>query len=177
MTPEPASAAPRPPALGSGGEQTRRDRSPFGLLVSWFSGLLVCALAFLLASTPARNSDLWLHLASGRLLAGGASPRGTDPFSSGAAGTPWVNHSWLADAALYRLYEPGGRALVVAKAVAVAALAALFFAFRRRGVPAGPLALLAAVAVVALGPWLPLQPALLSPLGVAIPTAAPGRWR
>ncbi len=28
-----------------------------------------CALAFLIASTPARNSDLWLHLASGRLLA------------------------------------------------------------------------------------------------------------
>jgi hypothetical protein len=170
MTPEPTSPAPRPTAAEGAGGPTRRGKPRFAPLVSWSCGLLVCALAFLLASTPARNSDLWRHLASGRLLAGGASPRGTDPFSSGAAGTAWVNHSWLTDAALYRLYElGGGRALVLGKAAAVAALAALFFAFRRRGVPAGPLSLLAAAAaVVALGPWLQLQPALLSALGVAL---------
>ncbi len=176
MTAESISPAPRPdaPAGGVRENQIRRQgdretRRGVGLLVSLSPCLLVCVLAFLLASTPARNSDLWLHLASGRRLAEGASPRQADPFSSGAAGTAWVNHSWLADAALYGLHWlGGGRALVVAKALVVAALAALFFAFRRRGVPAGPLAPLAAAAVVALGPWLPLQPALLSPLGVAL---------
>src|SRR5438132_8345352 len=63
--------------------------------------LLVCALAFLLASTPARNSDLWLHLASGRLLAQGHFPGRTDPFASSTTGTFWVNHAWLSDALLY----------------------------------------------------------------------------
>src|SRR4051794_19206996 len=57
--------------------------------------VFVCALALLLASTPARNSDLWLHLASGRLLARGRPPWGTDPFASTTAGVFWVNHSWL----------------------------------------------------------------------------------
>ncbi|HZY89180.1 MAG TPA: hypothetical protein VFE78_30435, partial [Gemmataceae bacterium] len=112
---------------------------------------------------------MWLHLASGRLLAEGQSPRAADPFSSSAAGAAWVNHSWLADLGLYRLYElGGGRALVLAKAAAVALLAGLFFAFRRGGTPAGLFALAAATAVVALGPWLLLQPALLSLLGVVL---------
>src|SRR5262249_25711430 len=62
--------------------------------------VFVCALAFLLASTPARNSDLWLHLASGRWLVQGHSPRGTDPFTSTAANVFWVNHTWLGDVLL-----------------------------------------------------------------------------
>src|SRR5947209_6010028 len=37
----------------------------------WGLGFLVVCLAFLLASFPARNSDLWTHLARGRLLAHG----------------------------------------------------------------------------------------------------------
>ena len=40
---------------------------------------LVLALAFLLASAPARHSDLWLHLATGRALADGAWRFGPDP--------------------------------------------------------------------------------------------------
>jgi hypothetical protein len=131
--------------------------------------LLVLALAFLLASTPARNSDLWLHLASGRALAQGHSPRDPDPFASTTAGVFWVNHTWGADALLYALYQLGdGRALLLAKCVLVTALAGLFFCFRRRGTRLGIVALAAALAVVALGPWLPLQPALLSLLGVGL---------
>jgi tetratricopeptide (TPR) repeat protein len=130
---------------------------------------LVCALAFLLASTPARNSDLWLHLASGRWLVREMSPRGPEPFASTTAGVSWVNHSWLSDVALYELFALGGdRALVVAKAVLVTGLAALFFLFRRRGTRVGLLGLAAALAVLALGPWLLLQPALLSLLGVVL---------
>src|SRR5438105_3323565 len=80
--------------------------------------VLVAALAFLLASMPARNSDLWLHLASGRSW--DQAVRGTDPFASTTSGLLWVNHSWLTDVCLYELYEVGGgRALVVAKCVVV----------------------------------------------------------
>jgi hypothetical protein len=132
--------------------------------------VFVAALGFLLAGTPARNSDLWLHLASGRLLAsGGPVPSGTDPFTSTAAGVTWVNHSWLWDVLLYRLHEPGGgRALVVGKAVLVAVLAGVIFCFRRRGTRVGLLALAAVATLIALGPWLVLQPALVSLLGVVL---------
>ncbi len=130
---------------------------------------IVCALAFLLASTPSHNSDLWLHLASGRALVQGQAPLGTDPFASTTAGVYWVNHSWLSDSVLYALYEIGdGKALMIAKTVLVTALAGLFFCFRRRGTRAGMTAFAAAAAVLALGPWLLLQPVLASLLGTAL---------
>ena len=59
-------------------------------------------------------------------------------------------------------------ALVIAKAALVTALAGLFFCFRRRGTRAGLAALAAAAAVLALGPWLLLQPVLASLLGTAL---------
>jgi len=98
------------------------------------SVVLICGLAFLLASTPARNSDLWLHLASGRELSAGRLPDGTDPFSSTTQGVFWVNHSWLSDFVLYQIYKLGdGAALIVVKAVLTTLLAALLLSFRRRG--------------------------------------------
>jgi hypothetical protein len=131
--------------------------------------VFVAALAFLLASTPARNSDLWLHLASGRLLAQGRLPPGSEPFSSTTTGISWVNPAWLSDLLLYRLHALGeGRALILAKAGLVAALAGLFFCFRRPGTQGGLLALAATCAVLALSPWLLLQPVLLSLLGVVL---------
>jgi hypothetical protein len=110
-----------------------------------------------------------LHLASGRSLIQGQSARGTDLFASTTTGVFWVNHAWLGDIALYELYElGGGRALVVAKCVLVTVLAGLFFCFRRQGTRVGIPALAAAGAVLALGPWLLLQSALLSLLGVVL---------
>jgi tetratricopeptide (TPR) repeat protein len=127
------------------------------------------ALAFLLAATPAHNSDLWLHLASGRLLTQGHFPGQIDPFSSTTGGVFWVNHAWGWDALLYGLYQLGdGRALVVAKSILAAALAALLFCFRRKGTRAGFVALAALGAVLALGPWLLLQSTLLSLFGVVL---------
>src|SRR5438874_3419956 len=41
---------------------------------------IALALAFLLASFAIRNSDFWMHLASGRLLAHGEYHFGVDPF-------------------------------------------------------------------------------------------------
>ena len=110
-----------------------------------------------------------MHLASGRALVHGQASFGTDPFASTTAGVYWVNHSWLSDVVLYALYEIGdGMALVIAKAALVTALAGLFFCFRRRGTRAGLAALAAAAAVLALGPWLLLQPVLASLLGTAL---------
>jgi tetratricopeptide (TPR) repeat protein len=139
-----------------------------GALDVLFAGI-VCGLAFLLASTPARNSDLWMHLASGRLLALGQFSPGIDPFASTTKGVYWINHAWFSDYLLYEIYKLGdGRALVLAKAVLVVLLTGLFFCFRRRGASMGVVALAAAGAVLALGPWLQLQPLLLSLLGVVL---------
>lgn len=152
-----------------GGEVSVPGPAPRPGLLDALFAVVVCALAFLLASTPAHNSDLWLHLASGRLLAREQPPRGTDPFASTTTGVFWVNHAWLSDRALYELYELGdGRALVVAKCVLVTVLAGLFFGFRRPGTRVGVVALAAAGAVLALGPWLLLQPVLVSLLGVVL---------
>ena len=74
--------------------------------------VLVVALAFLLGSFAALNSDLWMHLASGRLLAEGGFSFGVDPFSvaTDAAASPWVHHSWLYSWLLYQLYAGFGGA-------------------------------------------------------------------
>ena len=92
--------------------------------------LLLLVLSFLLASFAASNSDVWLHLASGRRIAQGEWTVGVDPFSFATEASPahpavrWVEHSWLYSLFLYLLYNlVGGPGLVVLKAVAVLALA------------------------------------------------------
>lgn len=134
--------------------------------------VLVLALAFLAASFLARNSDLWFHLAAGRRIAQGQFPRGDDPFSYTTGGVYWVNHAWLFDVGLYVLYvRLGGAALVVLKALLVAALAGLLLAVRRPAAPgerkegAGATWLpvvCTTLAVLAMSPRLLLQPACAS---------------
>ncbi len=77
----------------------------------------VLALAFLLASLPADNSDVWLHLASGRLLAHGQYSFGVDPFTFTTGSVYWVNPSWLYDWLSFLLFQSGGGAtLTIVKA-------------------------------------------------------------
>ncbi len=99
---------------------------------------LVVILAAVLAFFPIRNSDIFQHLATGRLLVRGQYHFGADPFTHSSepgswantltgANVVWVNHSWLADYILYLLHlvEPEGRLLVVLKSLLVAGLAVL----------------------------------------------------
>ncbi len=131
--------------------------------------VLLCGLAFLLACTPARNSDLWLHLASGRWLSARYLPDGTDPFSSTTEGVYWVNHTWLSDILLYQIFNLGdGLALIVTKGILVAVLALLLLCFRRQGEGLSIPMVIGFVAILALGPWLVLQPGLFSLLGVLL---------
>src|SRR5260370_33613516 len=66
---------------------------------------LVLLLAFFLASAPVRNSDFWLHLATGKALLDGHYQLCADPFSYATDGSTWVNHSWLFDVVLYVRYQ------------------------------------------------------------------------
>jgi hypothetical protein len=125
--------------------------------------LLVLALAFLVASFLARNSDFWFHLATGRLLAGGQFSFGADPFAYTTGQVYWVCHSWLFDLGLYGLHRVvGGAGLVVLKALLVTALAGLLLQVRRPGSSAVLPALFTTLTVLAMGPRLLLQPACVS---------------
>src|SRR5207253_9013000 len=102
--------------------------------------VVVLAFAFLLASVAVRNSDFWMHLATGRLIAHGQYQFGTDPFSYTSTAY-WANHTWLYDLTLYGLAtasggpesEAGGTFLVVIKALLVTLLAWVMVLIRRPG--------------------------------------------
>src|SRR5262245_17100035 len=111
--------APAPAAAVSEG-LARRVRLLDGVLV-----LLLLVFAFLVASFRAANADVFLHLATGRLIAEGYYTIGQDPFAFTSSGR-WVHHAWLYDLAMYLVYslgEWGGVALVVLKGLAVVATA------------------------------------------------------
>jgi hypothetical protein len=128
----------------------------------------VLAFAFLAASFTARNSDLWLHLASGRLLAQGNATFGVDPFAWTTEGAYWVNHAWLSDLLLYAGFQTlGGAGLVAVKAGVVAVLAWVLLRIGqtdRFALTAGCTLL----ALLTMSPRLLLQPATLSLLLLAV---------
>ncbi|HEY0554025.1 MAG TPA: hypothetical protein VGG20_07130 [Thermoanaerobaculia bacterium] len=55
-----------------------------------------------------RNSDLWWHLAAGRLIVAKRSIPSTDSWSFTAFGHPWLNHEWLAQVIFYFLEKAWG---------------------------------------------------------------------
>jgi tetratricopeptide (TPR) repeat protein len=154
----PLPSIPQSPAALASGLRSR------GRGLGFFLTVLVLALAFLAGSFLARNSDLWFHLATGRLLAQRKlSFFGADPFTYTTGQMSWVCHAWLFDLALYGLYQGiGGAGLVVLKALVVTALAGLLLWVRR---PAGAMwlpAVFTTLAVLAMSPRLMLQPACVS---------------
>jgi len=157
---------------------------------AWFGGFdlvlagLAVVLGFLLASFAARNSDVWLHLGAGRMLTTGEYALGSDPLSYTAADRPWVNHSWLFDLVAFKLYSGNGFALVLAKALVVAAALGLLVGVRRPGQPLWPWAAFAAVAALAAAPRLLLNPLVGSVFFLALTLllvfrlpSRPGSWR
>lgn len=122
--------------------------------------LLVAALAFLLASSAATNSDLWMHLARGRLLAHGDFSLATDPQF--VPGLP-PSHAWLYDLVCYGIYATLGElGLMIAKALLVAVLAVVLLRFSRSSGAWWVAALGTALALLAMGIRLPLRPVTVS---------------
>src|SRR5207248_8929571 len=90
-----ASAKTDTPAVPSWGPERPLQGLDFALVG------VVLLFAFLAASFVETGSDLWLHLASGRLLAAGEYHFGVDPFTYTLEGIYWTNPSWLSDWLLY----------------------------------------------------------------------------
>jgi hypothetical protein len=123
---------------------------------------LVVLLGFTLASVPARNSDVWRHLATGRALLDGSYTLGTDPFAYTTVGVRWINHAWLYDAFLFGLYQVAGIYLVMGNAVLVIVLAGQMLLAARAWISPWTAAFSVALALVAMGPYLRLEPAMVS---------------
>src|SRR5205085_6680318 len=104
-----------------------------GLLVAF-----VLVLTFLATTFAIRNTDIWQHLAAGRLLAQGNYHFGQDPFSYTTTDVYWANHAWLSDLILYGVTMlaggPESRAagiiLVAGKALLFVLLAVLLLSIR-----------------------------------------------
>ena len=130
---------------------------------------LVVVLSFLLGSFAATNSDVWMQLASGRLLSEGGFEFGVDPFSVATEATKdrpaqyWVHHSWLFSWLLYQLYTTfGGPTLVVLKALAFVLLVVLMFRVRFAGTNRWLQMICVLLAALAISHRLLLQPTVVS---------------
>ncbi len=140
-------------------------------VLGWFAAFLlvpaVCVVAFLLASGPARNSLLWLHLASGREIAR------QGPFAAPRALTygvenPLPSPSWLYDLGAYQIYRlAGDRGFMVVHALLVAILVLLLVVQCKGRDNLFLPGMGALAATLALGPWLAPGPLLVSALFLA----------
>jgi hypothetical protein len=140
--------------------------------------VVALVLTFFLASFAARNSDFWMHLATGRLIANGQYRFGADPFSYTTPDTPWtwINRAWLSDLGLYLAAEAAGgpespRAgvvLVAAKALLITAMVAVLLLIRTKERSLWIPVVCTTLAVYAMSRWLFLQPRCLSFLFLAI---------
>src|SRR5438094_2399516 len=157
--------APPPQTVGTSQAETGTAKAA-GATVQVLDGLLVVAvlaLAFLLASFPARNPDLWGNLAVGRMVAHGEYPFGVDPFSALDPAPVWINPAWLTGLLLYSLYKlAGGPALVVLKAALVTVLASVLLLTSRRNGRLWLPVVGTTLALLATSPRLFLQPPVVS---------------
>lgn len=140
---------------------TTSDTAPAAPKNWWLLGLALAAfLCFGLRTIS--NSAVWMHLASGRVIAQEGRPH-SDPFAYTTDTTrPWINTHWLYDAGLYRLWEglgPSGVVVLNALLGLLAVLAALRSGRTGVGQPASLLTLLATGWLIApvfqVGPALP----------------------
>jgi hypothetical protein len=130
----------------------------------WLSGFYLAVFAALLASFPARNSDLWMHLAAGRDLA-----RGQYSFGPAASAESRADASWLYDLASYGLYSVlGGRGLVLCKVLVVVGLGLVLWRLSRAGSRGWVPTACTALALLAMSTRLLLQPATVSYLFLAL---------
>ncbi|HVK18174.1 MAG TPA: hypothetical protein VM533_14620, partial [Fimbriiglobus sp.] len=158
----------------------------------WFGAVdfalvvMAVVIGFLVASFPARNTDLWLQLANGRNLAEGKYSPGADPFTFSGADRAWADTSWLNDLVQYALYSanPTGAAVVAVKAVVFAAAFGLLFLLRRSGQALWPWAMLVILGALAAAPAAQVRPLVWSMLFLAATLLIlyrlpwrPGSWR
>src|SRR5262245_51170767 len=120
---------------------------------------LVAMFGLLVASFPARNADLWKHLAAGRELATDFSLRTVEDQEE----TFPHHRGWLYDLLSYLIYSTaGGARLVLAKALAIAGCAVVMYRLSRTGAGSLTAAAFTFLALLTMSGRLLLQPATIS---------------
>jgi len=76
-------------------------------------GFLVLGAIFsmqtFVANIEIKDLDLWLHIGTGRFIVeNGFHVPGTDFLSCTVAGHPWINHEWLFQVIVYKIYQMAG---------------------------------------------------------------------
>ena len=93
----------------------RNDRA-----LAWAVSALAAALAAYMACFAVMDTDLWWHLAAGRVMVEERRWLFADPFAADTLGHPWVDVHWLFQVLAYLLHRSGGiAALVMAKIVLI----------------------------------------------------------
>jgi hypothetical protein len=99
------------------------------------------------------GSDLWWHLASGRLIwETGAVPSG-DPFTFTFAGREWMNHEWGWGALMWGLYRLEPQLVAWGNLALIGGILALVYAESRRQSGSRAAAVVAVWAVAATAHW------------------------
>ncbi|HEY8240877.1 MAG TPA: tetratricopeptide repeat protein [Kiritimatiellia bacterium] len=128
----------------------------------WLEAIGLAAIAAFALRTIS-NSEVWMHLATGRWILEHGLPR-NDVFSFATdAARPWINASWLYDVVLFLLWKAGAAPLLVFvhAAAAVAAFWILLPVARKWAGPAGAAAGLVLCAWM-LAPNLRVAPSVFS---------------
>ncbi|MBI3843262.1 MAG: hypothetical protein HY292_01360 [Planctomycetes bacterium] len=116
--------------------------------------LLGLALLFVLALsiTPLASDDVWINIKAGERIWRQHAIPAVDDYSFTQAGSPWVNHEWLANVVFWATWEAGGvNGLIFLKAalLLLTALVLLRFARAEEASPVVTALMLAAVAFAA----------------------------
>lgn len=97
--------------------------------------VLILLLVFVMAARTPLDTDLWWHLRAGEVTLQTGQPMLTDSLSFTRAGSPWINHSWLAEVGMALLFRAGGY-LGLSLAVALLAVASMALLYRQMSGPA-----------------------------------------
>src|SRR5947209_6133810 len=111
--------------------------------------LALAAVVLAVFTYTRADPDLWGHVRFGRDIAAARAVAASDPYSF-TSDRPWVNHEWLAEAAMYLAYAAGGGAgLILFKVALLAAMmAAIVIVLRRATVTPAALDLLVGLVLV-----------------------------
>lgn len=154
--------------------------------LKWLFCAFVLALALCQFSENTADPDLWAHTLAGEHLLRTGRLQRAEPYSWTARGAPWINHEWLAEAALGAAHRmAGGTGILLLKmavgflvfAIALK-LGACDLSWPQRAVPwaAG------ALAVVEISYGFAARPQIFTALGLTVELAllrliTRGQWR
>lgn len=97
--------------------------------------VLILLLVFLMAARTPLDTDLWWHLKAGEITLQTGLPDLSDTLSYTRAGSPWINHSWLAEVGMALLFRAAGY-LGLSAAVALLAAGSMGILYQQMEGPA-----------------------------------------